>query len=393
MFSTMHIRPYVREDLAAIRAFEERLKLHNPAWSFEPPDLVQKESPAVPSRLQMIVASDADGVHGGYTMRVDHFSLDDSPLHLNYFGFPISEGVMDRKYAVLGLKLQRDIQHRTEFAYGLGGGGISSQVNQLKIRGGWSACDVPFWVSVNRPAEVLRKLPLIRRSVLRSTVASLLVNSGCASLAGVAHRSFFRRRRELRCRLLSSNQVHGFSAWVDELHDRCKACYRLLARRDRVALEKRFPGGLPHLHRVEVLLNDQPIGWFVALDRVFNKQKHFGDLKVGFFLDCLALPEHALYITAAATDFLSTKDVDVVVCNASHRAWNNALRRCGYLKGPSNFPCLASPALAQRLGSMEDCLAESHLMRADGDHVRAMLPAEHDSAGSQFGAELNSEAA
>ena len=53
--------------------------------------------------------------------------------------------------------------------------------------------------------------------------------------------------------------------------------------------------------------------------------------------------------------------------NQSHRAWREALRRCGYLTGPSNYGFAASRALAAALEPWSMHGELIHMTRGDGD--------------------------
>jgi hypothetical protein len=57
---------------------------------------------------------------------------------------------------------------------------------------------------------------------------------------------------------------------------------------------------------------------------------------------------------------------DLLVSNQTHDAWNAALRRCGFVRGPSNFVFAASPAMRKILGTEEN-FGHMHINRGDGD--------------------------
>ncbi len=372
----MEFRPYHPTDKSAALALRQRLQAHDPSLSFPIPESNHATLCTEPSEVQSIVATDANGIHGGYSMRCDHYRWQGEPVLLYYFGYPISEGLLNKKYATLGLQLQRDIQKRAQLAYGLGGGGIQSRVNQLKIRGGWSAEDVPCFFYCNRTSRVLEQLPALQRSKTRSTLARILSKSGLGA-AGVAAANGLRSRKSESYNQKTSYQiVSQFPEWVDTLDEQCSTEFDLIARRDRVALENRFPTEAPYLHRGIVTSHSRRVGWFVALEKIHNKTQHFGDLKVGLIADFLAPPEHVNKVIWAATQQLRQADCDLIICNASHRNAVAALNSTGFFQGPSNFPMLVSPQLGTRLGALSNTLVRSHIVRADGDSVQAMLPAQ-----------------
>jgi hypothetical protein len=95
--------------------------------------------------------------------------------------------------------------------------------------------------------------------------------------------------------------------------------------------------------------------------------KHFGNLRVGSIVDCLALAEQASGVVRAATRALEVRGVDLIVSNQSHAAWRAALQSAGFLRVPSNFRFAASPELAKLLDPLPTTMAHIHLNWGDGD--------------------------
>lgn len=370
----MEFRPYRPTDQPAALALTERLQAHDPSLSYPIPETSCSSLCTNPSEVQLIVAVDNEGIHGGYSMRCDHYCWRGEPVLLYYFGYPISEGLFNKKYATLGLQLQRDIQKRAQLAYGLGGGGIQSRVNQLKIRGGWSAEEVPCFFYCHRPRRVVENLPALHRTNVRSFLAKASARSGLAS-AAVGTANYVRSRSSRHfSKKTSYKLVSQFPEWADRLYEQSLAEYDLIARRDRTTLDLRFPVDAPFLQRGIVRSRSRNVGWFVTLEKIHNKPQHFGDLKVGLVADFLAPPEHVGKTLWAATEQLRRADCDLIICNASHSYATDSLRQVGYFQGPSNFPLLVSPKLGKKVSPLAETLANSHLVRADGDSIEAMLP-------------------
>jgi len=105
------------------------------------------------------------------------------------------------------------------------------------------------------------------------------------------------------------------------------------------------------------------IGWAVPLDTAMRDDKHFGNLRLGSIVDALALPEDAPAVMAAAAGELEQRGVDLIVSNQCHKAWADALRRSGFLEGPSNFIFAA----AKKLAALSSAFDEFHINRGDGD--------------------------
>jgi hypothetical protein len=132
--------------------------------------------------------------------------------------------------------------------------------------------------------------------------------------------------------------------------------------------EFRFPES--HISRFlcyKVTRGSAVIGWAVLLDTQMRDNKHFGNLRVGSIVDCLALPEQASGVVRAATRVLEAREVDIIVSNQSDAAWGAALKSAGFLQGPSNFRFAASRELAKILDPLPTTMGHIHLNWGDGD--------------------------
>jgi hypothetical protein len=164
-----------------------------------------------------------------------------------------------------------------------------------------------------------------------------------------------------------ADHVRGFSRWADGLWEQCKEQYAMIAVRDSETLNILYPADSERFLCYKVTCGDAVIGWFVLLDTPMHNNKHFGNLRVGSIVDCLALPEDASTVIGAATGLLEERAVDLIVSNQTHAAWSTAFRNAGFLPGPSNFLFAASKDLAELLRPFEVKVAQSHFTRGDGD--------------------------
>ena len=103
------------------------------------------------------------------------------------------------------------------------------------------------------------------------------------------------------------------------------------------------------------------------LDTQMSGHKQFGSMRVGSIVDCLASPADAAAVIRAATRFLETRGVDIIISNQSSSAWCKALAANGYLTGPSNFILALSPKLAESLTPLPEHKPAIHMNRGDGD--------------------------
>src|SRR5207249_5571256 len=95
--------------------------------------------------------------------------------------------------------------------------------------------------------------------------------------------------------------------------------------------------------------------------------KQFGNLHVGTIVDALSIHQYAPSVVRAATRFLESQNVDLLVSNQAHRVWRAALERNGFLHGPSNYIFAVSKGLSRMLTPFERNADNIHMNRGDGD--------------------------
>jgi hypothetical protein len=161
--------------------------------------------------------------------------------------------------------------------------------------------------------------------------------------------------------------VRCFEAWADALWERTNYRYPMIAARDARALNTLYPAADGRFIRLRVTRDGTIAGWALLLNTQMSSHKQFGDLRVGTVADCLALPEDAGAVVAAAAEWLEARGVDLIVSNQCNARWCAALERCGFLHGPSNYVFAASKQLADALEPFDANRHEIHINRGDGD--------------------------
>lgn len=365
----MDVRPYRTEDREAALAFARRIA---PKKSFVIPERIYSDYFSKPRLLQQYVAVDDFGIHGGFGLRYDPYYIDGEKVTLSYYAYPISEGIVNRRYACVGLQIQQAAQQDHDYLYGIGSGGLNAPIMQVLLRSGFSGCNIPFFFQVNHPAICFQMLPSLQNNFLRKTIASCAAWSGLG-WAGVKSVQLLRSVRIRQAMKKVRYEIADkFGHWIDELFARHRKEYRFIASRESDVLARIYPDG-SNVRRGVVYSEDERVGWFVAIVPMLNKEKYFGGLKVGLIGDFFAAPCYANAVMSAATEFLKGQQVDLLVCNTSHVAWKAALRSNGYFAGPSNYPLTISPKLAERIAPFPESLDSAHLTRTDGDGLSAFL--------------------
>ena len=360
---------------APVEAFTARMHAGGSIWGYyaEPEDTwLPARSDAVVWREHYLAVEDGQHVRGGYALKLQSCWLrGETALVCDYQG-PVSEGTIDPRYGMLALRLFRDMQRRQPLLYSWGHGGEDPMVLQILRKLGWWLHTTPFCLRVLRPARFLHRNAYLRGSAARRAGLDLLSASGIGWLGlhalhgGLGVRSLFRAR-------VSVEPVERFGPWADELFERCKQRYTLVAARDAVNMNALLPpGGWPPGIALRVLRGGETIGYVVVMDTVMSADARFGDLRVGSIVDCFGLPEDAADVVGAGFDFLRERGVDLVVANLSHPAWSGALARHGFVVLPDRRTFAASPKLRKALEPIGATASGIHLTNLDGHGPHAL---------------------
>jgi hypothetical protein len=357
---SIHIVPYTAGHVAAVREFNRRVIVDAPAEDLQFPE---NPDPGWLPGMELFVALEdgaiGDGarngaVRGGYILRRQQFSVSGETVPVAHYRLPISEGLVNRAYATLGLRLVRDALAREPLLYALGMGGWGHPLPQMLKRLGWRMCAVPFHFKVVHPFRFLREISALRTTALRRLILDAAAWSGAGWL-GLKMMGHARRVPKSSCEIAAS-----FAGWADEVFEQSRSEYTLMAARSGRTLDQLYPAGDPRFLRVRAAG-----GWAVLLDTAMEDHKQFGNIRVGTIVDCLAPIDDAVAVIRAATRTLEQRGVDLIVSNQLHAAWCEALSGAGFRRGPSNFLFAASPALAALIPEAED--GELHINRGDGD--------------------------
>src|ERR1700745_4007629 len=121
------IQPYTEDRIPSVKAFNRRLAAGGIAAEFHFPEShLPYWLPKTPGRRiyqEYYVAVDGSDVHGGFILKYQDFSLNGSSFPLAYYHLPVSEGIVDKAYASVGVLMLRSAMklNPTLFALGMGG--------------------------------------------------------------------------------------------------------------------------------------------------------------------------------------------------------------------------------------------------------------------------------
>jgi hypothetical protein len=362
------VRPFADGDIEALQQFNERLRTAGAAWQFP-------ESP-IPTHLapldsllpynEILLAVDGGSVRGGYVLKRQAFSLDGVVTTIGHNTHQLSEGIVDFRFGHVGLLVLKDALKRHPMLFGLGIGGYDEAIARLLKAASWSMISCPFFFKVVHPYRFLREIVFLRSDRTRRVTLDALAYSGLGWV-GIRTVHFLRSLPAALQDDATGVEVDVFSAWTDEVWDRAKGAYRMIAVRDAHTLNRIYPATDKRCQRLQIQRGSQVIGWAVVMTTKREAHSHFGAMRIGSVVDCLATPGEERHVVAAATRYLERARADIIVTNQLHHAWCDAFPRTGYLRGPSNFLFTVSPKLADRLHPFEATASRIHMTRGDGD--------------------------
>jgi hypothetical protein len=356
-------QPFTPDLTPAVAEFNTRLLAGgaDPELLF-PENPVPERPPNQPGRLfeERFLMVEEGSVHGGFILNHQNYWLGETVASIAHFRLPLSEGIVNRKFAGVGMQMVRHALREQPRLFALGMGGRQRALPRLLEAMHWKLWEVPFYFFVNRPFRFLRGIRVLRSDAWRSLALDVAAFSGLGWV--VARMAQWVARRAAPEEVTLEN-IQAFSNGDDELWDHCKSQYSFLAVRDSATLKLLYPEGSERFLCRRVRRSGKTVGWFVALDTAMQGHKQFGNLRVGTIADALARPEDAATVIHAAAGFLRARGVDLIVSNQMHPAWGAALRGAGFFQAPSTFVLAVSPKLKEHCGDTRGI----HINRGDGD--------------------------
>jgi hypothetical protein len=366
---TIEVVPYTRDRVPAVVAFNLRMREGGTSWGWYescedewlPPRPGQRAW-----REHFLAIENGSEVRGAYALKSHEWHVRGKPLVVTDWQGPVSEGLLSPRYNSLGLRLLRDMLKRRPLLYSWGQGGEEKRLLQMLRSLHWQLIGTPFCLRVLRPRRFLRRNGYLRQSARNRLLLDALALSGAGSVGlRLLHGLLSLRAR--RSSAVESEVVERFGEWADALWQRCLGRYDVVALRDAATLNAVMPvAGWPPAIRLRVRRAGQDIGWAAVMDNQLHDDPRFGDLRVGTVIDCLALPEDAEDVIAAASRFLTARGVDFLCSNQSHPRWVEAFARNGYVILRDRRYFVISPQLGKALEPLEEARKGLHLTNLDG---------------------------
>ncbi len=325
--------------------------------------------PKAPDRATWIeyflAVDEGPEVRGGYILRYQPWFARGRALDLVSLKLPVSEGVIDRTYAMLGVTLLQDAAQRAPSLYALGMGGVRNKLPRILQRLGWHVVEVPFFFRVCRAPRVLRQTKPMRNTALRARLCDAAALTGAGSLAFAMLQRW--RQRPASLTDVAVTLEPDFGDWCDPIWRACHASYDWAGQRDVRTLPLLYANDDARYIRMHVRRAGMSIGWVLGLCTDVRGHKQFGDLRLASLVDGMAKPGDAAVVVHAATRHLESLQPDLIVSNQLHAHWQKAVMRAGFLSGPSNFALALSPHAYESLRSRGGSLDGMLINRGDGD--------------------------
>jgi hypothetical protein len=361
----IEFKPLSASLIPACRAFNERLRRHRNAPFFLPEDAPAEREPRPNGieRTHYIGVDETGEARGGVLVMEQRGWFRQETIRLVNVQSPLSEGVADRTYSGVGLRLLQFIESRSPYVYAVGMGNDRNPFARLLRAAGWRLTPVPFQFSVIRASGFLREVAPERGGSVR-WLGRLAASSGVGGAAVALWRLAHRRWR------LGGYALDPVRSWPDELDavwERCRARISLSVLRDAQTVSDLHPQPGGRLKAFLLRRRGEIVGWSANVVTRMRSDANFGNLTVGTILDLLASPEHLGALISLTHTALCELGADLIITNQAHEDWRRALRRFGFLGGPTNYLLALSRPLALGLQQGSQALGRVYVSRADGD--------------------------
>lgn len=363
---SIDIRPATANDVTGIRSFNERLDKGDAGFQFPetPRSLGVEQAAGHPVWHELFVASDGAFIRAGFALKRELISRPSrEAIEIWNYQIPLSEGIINKSFAMLGIKLLQDAMARHDRLYCLGMGSLTRPLPRLLARFSWKIEEVPFRFRILGANEFLANIAFLRTRTASRMSLDLARWTGTGIAAVFIWSLITWARSPSYPKGFSSSVLAAFGFEADDIFQRVSALYGAIIDRSAAALNVRLPIADSRIIRLGAQINGESIGWVAITHSQCRSHKQFGNMRLGCVVDGLCDPKHAHLMVKLATDRLRHEKVDLIVSNQTHSAWLEALQLNGFLRGPSNFIFARSPVLAAETPPIE----EFHLNRGDGD--------------------------
>jgi hypothetical protein len=363
----IRIEPYTTAEQAAqATAFNERMRAHGQTEYLLMQDPPAMEPDDAPIRNRFYVVSDEEGVRGGLLLA--HFPAsfgDGAATDAINCREPLSEAIIDSRFALIGLRLQKFMEKQGPHLFALGMGSEERPFPRLLKSAGWTLSAVPFMFRVARARAFLRELRMLQTSSARRILGRLAAVTGAGKL-GLTALQFRAAGSALSTGGFTVSRITAWDSRVEDLWQQCRGDISFGVRRDLRTVLDLYP--LDDRIRGYCISRDgRPVAWMATQTTQMRDHKYFGNLRVSTLLDGISLPGAMRPSVSLVSRELVRDGADLLVTNQSHSGWVRAFRSSGFLSGPSNYILALSKPLAAAIAAQPNGPARMHFTRGDSD--------------------------
>ena len=362
---SLRIAPYEASDIVDVKEFNRRLEEGNAGFQF-PEHVESRDLPKREGRnifQEYFIARDGQNVRGGYILKTQPCSLRGQMISIGNYQLPLSEGIVNRAYGMVGLQILFDALKKQPKLYSLGMGGIDRPLPQMLKKMGWHVSLVPFLFRVRNPQAFLRQTVFLRANAKLKIAADFFLYSGVGWVMAQVWNGLTSARNIFTPLTTRAEVVSDFSEWADQVWENARADYDWVGGRDSATLNILYPKQDARFIRLKITDSGNAVGWVLVMATRMKNHKQFGGMYVGSIVDGMCKPSSAYEVLRHATAHLNGLGVDIMISNQSHRRWIQGLEKLGFFSGPSNYGFACSPAFSGQIGTLGTC----HLNRGDGD--------------------------
>ncbi len=364
----LRVVPQTATEMAAVARFNERMRSGGAPTDFLLPDQPNPQTDRGDSSVPItwtkyVVLDQDDEARGGFLLMTQPGWLDGRELPIANYQAPLSEGIIDPRFATVGLHMLRFMQRKWPLTFVVGMGSAERPLPRLLTAARWNVRPVPWLFRIVHAARVARELPLLRARPALRMAGGIAAATGAARVAAAALEA---RKWPARfaARGFTLDRVSDWHPAVDDLWNLTRDGVSFGVVRDRGTLACLYPPA-DGRYLIYMLRSGGDIAaWAVCLNTRMRQHAHFGDLQVATVLDQGGLPSALPALASRVSDALADEGADVVMTNQSHAIAVAAFKRAGFAAGPSNYLFAASKDLARAIEARRDAV---HVTRGDGD--------------------------
>ncbi len=266
-----------------------------------PPDATGAERAI---RIIYYLAMEDDVARGGMVLGDYPAALGGTSITATVCIAPLSEGIIDPKYSMLGMQFIKFLQSRAKYGFATGMGDPMNPYPRLLRASGWTILRVPCFFRVCRAGRFLRELGVLNSTTGRRILSRVAAGTGLGAvgIAAVHARGWLLPSRKD----WSAETVEQWGPWVDEIWEAVRGSCAFAVARDFRTLVDLYPPET-RLLRYSIRRGGQAVGWAAAYDTVMQNSKFFGNLRVATILDCVARPEDLAMSMATVSDALNAR--------------------------------------------------------------------------------------